>query len=64
MRLDGKTALVIGSVSGIGKASSTPITSATDVLHDIALCHSVIDVHRQRASRDCPSAWTQFVQQG
>jgi predicted dehydrogenase len=36
---------------------TAPITSATDALHDIALCQSVIDVHRTRAPRDRPSAW-------
>lgn len=32
-----------------------PITSAADALHDIALCQSVIDVHRRRVPRDRPS---------
>jgi predicted dehydrogenase len=34
-----------------------PITSAADALHDIALCQSVIDVHRRRAPRDRPSEY-------
>ena len=34
-----------------------PVTSATDALHDIALCQSVIDVHRSRSPRDRPSVW-------
>jgi len=33
-----------------------PITSANDALHDIALCQSVIEVHRRRTPRDRPSA--------
>lgn len=32
-----------------------PITSAADTLHDIALCQSVIAVHRSRAPRQKPS---------
>jgi predicted dehydrogenase len=32
----------------------TPITSAQDALHDIALCQSVIDVHRRRTVRARP----------
>jgi len=38
-------------------SGSAPITSAADALHDIALCQSVIEVHRSRAPRDRPSAW-------
>jgi predicted dehydrogenase len=45
-------------------SGSAPITSAADALHDIALCQSVIDVHRRRAPRDRPSAWTPSVTQG
>jgi predicted dehydrogenase len=33
----------------------TPITSGKDSLHDIALCESVVAVHRSRTSRDHPS---------
>jgi predicted dehydrogenase len=33
----------------------TPITSATDALRDVALCQSVIDVHRRRAARPKPT---------
>jgi predicted dehydrogenase len=32
-----------------------PVTSASDALHDIALCQSVIEVHRSRTPRDKPS---------
>ena len=32
-----------------------PITSATDTLHDLALCEAVVGVHRSRTSRDRPS---------
>jgi predicted dehydrogenase len=32
-----------------------PITSATDTLHDIALCEAVVRVHRSRAPREHPS---------
>ena len=38
-------------------SGSAPITSAADALHDIALCQSVIEVHRSRTPRDRPSAW-------
>jgi predicted dehydrogenase len=37
---------------------STPLTSASDALHDIALCQSVVEVHRTRQPRDRPSAWS------
>jgi predicted dehydrogenase len=40
-------------------SGSAPITSATDALHDIALCQSVITVYRDRVARDRPSEWTQ-----
>jgi predicted dehydrogenase len=33
----------------------TPVTSGKDSLHDIALCESVVAVHRSRTSRDHPS---------
>ena len=33
----------------------TPVTSGRDSLHDIALCESVVAVHRSRAPRDHPS---------
>ena len=33
----------------------TPTTSAEDALHDVALCQSVIDVHRRRGSRVRPT---------
>jgi len=33
----------------------TPVTSGQDSLHDIALCESVVAVHRRRTSRDHPS---------
>jgi predicted dehydrogenase len=33
----------------------TPITSARDALHDIALCEAVVDVHRRRDPRTRPS---------
>ena len=33
----------------------TPVTSGEDSLHDIALCESVVAVHRSRTSRDDPS---------
>ena len=33
-------------------SGKTPITSAEDALRDVALCHAVIKVHRQRAA--CP----------
>ena len=33
----------------------TPFTSGKDSLHDIALCESVVAVHRSRTSRDHPS---------
>jgi predicted dehydrogenase len=39
-------------------SGAAPITSAADALHDIALCQSVIEVHRRRAPRDRPSDWT------
>jgi predicted dehydrogenase len=45
-------------------SSIAPITSGTDALNDIALCQSVIDVHRRRAPRDRPSAWVPHVSQG
>ena len=32
-----------------------PITSGRDALHDVALCESVVAVHRTRAARDRPS---------
>jgi predicted dehydrogenase len=32
-----------------------PFTSGRDSLHDIALCESVVAVHRSRAPRDHPS---------
>ncbi len=35
--------------------SKTPITSAEDALRDIALCQSVIDVHRRRLPRPSPT---------
>ncbi len=38
-------------------SGAAPLTSAADALHDIALCQSVIEVHRSRAPRDNPSAW-------
>jgi predicted dehydrogenase len=34
---------------------ATPVTSAEDTLHDIALCEAIVDVHRSRAPRDRPS---------
>jgi predicted dehydrogenase len=40
-------------------SGTAPITPATDALHDIALCQSVIEVHRTRTPRDRPSEWTQ-----
>jgi len=40
-----------------------PITSAADALHDIALCQSVIDVHRRRAPRDRPSEFAPSMTQ-
>jgi predicted dehydrogenase len=36
-------------------SKKTPITSAEDALRDIALCQSVIDVHRRRTSRLHPT---------
>ena len=32
-----------------------PVTSATDTLHDIALCEAVVSVHRSRSPRQKPS---------
>ncbi len=36
-------------------SGQAPITSARDALHDIALCQSVIDVHRRRVVRAHPT---------
>ncbi len=44
-------------------SGQTPITSAADALHDIALCQSVIDVHRRRVPRDRPSAFAPSLTQ-
>jgi len=45
-------------------SGSAPITSGIDALHDIALCQSVIEVHRGRAPRERPSEWTPSAAQG
>jgi predicted dehydrogenase len=34
---------------------TTPVTSAADSLHDIALCEAIVGVHRSRTPRDRPS---------
>jgi predicted dehydrogenase len=44
-------------------SGAAPITSAADALHDIALCQSVIDVHRRRAPRERPSEWVPATRQ-
>lgn len=36
-------------------SGKTPLTSGEDALRDIALCQSVIDVHRRHAVRLCPT---------
>jgi predicted dehydrogenase len=37
----------------------TPTTSATDALRDVALCQSVVDVHRRRGARSKPTDITE-----
>ena len=43
-------------ISTIASHRSRAVTSASDALHDIALCQAVIGAHRNRMPRDNPTA--------